>query len=539
MVVLVVGGLFGRPYYRQFKERHGVSQAEKYLARGDYRSAYLSVLPALTINSNNLAALHIMARLADVAQSAETLAWWQRVVALEPTVENKLSLASAGLHYQNPPFPLTAQILGDLADTATNRAEYHVITAELALRLNRRSDGQRQLELAVQLQPTNQLFQMNLAAVRLGSADPATIEAGRATLKGFLADTNFAPQALRSLVADRLGQKDLPGAYAYSTQLLAGAQVMVGDRLQHLGILRQLHGQELPGQLQAAQLQSATNGALAAAVAGWMTVNGLATNASAWINGLGTGVRSQPPVRLALVNAYLTSSNWLALKDFTLKGDWQETDFLRLAFLSRAWSQLGKPDLATGAWSDAVAGAGTQAGSLNALLDLTGRWGLRREREELLWLVVRKFPGERGAWQELERYYYTAGNTRKLNELYATLFSAFPSEVNFKNNLIVTALLLKTNLTQAYEMAGEVFEQKPGDPMVVSTYAYALHLQGRTQEGVAALEKLNAEALNQPSVAFYYGVLLSAAGNPDKAAPYLKLARTKAQLLPEERQLLP
>jgi predicted Zn-dependent protease len=98
---------------------------------------------------------------------------------------------------------------------------------------------------------------------------------------------------------------------------------------------------------------------------------------------------------------------------------------------------------------------------------------------------------------------------------------------------------LKTNLSQAYALAKELHEQNLDDPSVTSTYAYALHLQGSTQEGIAALEKMKAGSLEQPSVALYYGVLLSAAGEPDKAAHFLALAKAKGTLLPEEKQLLP
>ena len=50
------------------------------------------------------------------------------------------------------------------------------------------------------------------------------------------------------------------------------------------------------------------------------------------------------------------------------------------------------------------------------------------------------------------------------------------------------------------------------------------------------LEKLKPEALETPSVALYYGVLLSASGDTNKAGKYLGIAR-KADLLPEEKAL--
>jgi hypothetical protein len=49
---------------------------------------------------------------------------------------------------------------------------------------------------------------------------------------------------------------------------------------------------------------------------------------------------------------------------------------------------------------------------------------------------------------------------------------------------------------------------------------------------------LKPSQLEQQSVALYYGLLLSATGKASEAAPYLQMARTNSQLLPEEKQLL-
>ena len=58
----------------------------------------------------------------------------------------------------------------------------------------------------------------------------------------------------------------------------------------------------------------------------------------------------------------------------------------------------------------------------------------------------------------------------------------------------------------------------------------------KSQAGLAVLEKLKPEALENPSVALYYGVLLSASGDAGKAAKYVGISQ-KAGLLPEERAL--
>ncbi|HTL72056.1 MAG TPA: hypothetical protein VL863_02040, partial [bacterium] len=126
----------------------------------------------------------------------------------------------------------------------------------------------------------------------------------------------------------------------------------------------------------------------------------------------------------------------------------------------------------------------------------------------------------------------------KLYELYAAQFARLPQNLALKNNLAATALLLHTNLTQACQWAAEIYRQRPAEPVIVSTYAFALHEQGHDAEGMAALQKLSSAQLEQPSVALYYGVLLAATGDKAKARPFLALAEKGGQLLPEEKRLL-
>jgi tetratricopeptide (TPR) repeat protein len=238
------------------------------------------------------------------------------------------------------------------------------------------------------------------------------------------------------------------------------------------------------------------------------------------------------------VDCYLADDNWQALRDLTSKGSWEEMEFLRLAFLSRAWSKLGEPVMADGDWNSAVSLAGDRLGALNALLQLTGRWEMAREQEDLLWRILRRFPDAGWAQYDLELLYFASGNTRGLYQLYSERLAVLPQNVELKNDLASTAMLLKTNLNSACQWAAEVYAQKTNDPVIVSTYAYALHLQGRNNDGLTVLERLNRAELKQPSVALYYGVLLSDAGESTEAMPYLQIAQAKGRLLPEEKQLL-
>jgi len=55
-------------------------------------------------------------------------------------------------------------------------------------------------------------------------------------------------------------------------------------------------------------------------------------------------------------------------------------------------------------------------------------------------------------------------------------------------------------------------------------------------EALQVIQQLNPRDLRDPAVAGYYGIILQGNGQPEKAAPYLKLAG-HGRLLPEERNL--
>ena len=537
-MVLALAVFPGRSVYRHLKEKHSAAQAQVFYSKGDYTNAWLSARQTWLLNSNNVQACFIMAKVSDLAHSPATLDWCLRLVKLFPAITNQLLLADVGLRYQGPPFLLTSQALGDLSASAAGLPDFHILSARLDLSLNRTADAEAQFEEVCRLEPTNQLFQLNLAVVRLASTNAASANDARAKLKQYSTDAKLGLPALRSLITDRVTHNDDEGALNYSTQLLANAQATLSDRLQNLGMLKRLHSPALAVQLNAVQRDAAPHAAMAAQTASWMQSNGFLSETVGWLKTLPASVQTQTPVRLAFVDCFLNTTNWQGLRNLTASGDWGEMDFLRLAFSSHAWNELGEPLMADGHWRSAISEAGERLGALTALLELANRWDMPRAREDLLRRIVQRFPDARWAQDSLAQIYFQAGNTVGLYQLYLNQLPRSPKNMALKSNLAATALLLKTNLAQAYKWATEIYADAPTNAHVVSTYAYALHLQSRDQEGVAAFQMVKAAELEQRSVALYYGVLISATGKTSEAAPYLQIARTNSQLLPEEKQLL-
>jgi len=285
------------------------------------------------------------------------------------------------------------------------------------------------------------------------------------------------------------------------------------------------------------QKNAVTNANEIYGVSSWMIAHGNMDAAIQWLGQCPAKVRAEPPVPMAFVDCYMAKKDWSGLETFLSDQKWGDLEFLRYAFLSRAAGEQ-KQDLAADArWRTAVREAGERWGPLTSLLGLARSWGRDKAREELLWQIVQRFPRERWAQLELGRFYQATGNTRGLNRVSATMASYDAKNFLAQNNLAATSLLLKLNLLKAHELAKEVYQQHPEEAIVTATYAYSLHLQGRTREGLAAMEKLRPDALETPAVALYYAVLLSASGETNKGNKYLDLAQ-HANLLPEEKALI-
>ncbi|HOF69885.1 MAG TPA: hypothetical protein PLV05_08090 [Verrucomicrobiota bacterium] len=540
-IIVAVGCLglwfWARPAYRRHQEIRLVEQAKAYLTQKEYNNASLSARRALQINPRNLEACRVMADLAEKTHSPDALDWWRRIVEAEPSIPHKLQFASAALHSQSPPFPLATQILEELKGTATNLAAYHAISAELALRLKRTTVAAKHLEQACRLEPTNELHQLNLAVLQLESTKAGVPSAARVTLERLRASTNVGDVALRWLVAESLERNDFSRAARFSRQLLADPRVVMGDRLQHLAILRQSQSPEFKDYLRTQQRNATTNAAQVYALSTWMVERGLADDALTWLLACPAKLQAEQPVLLAVADCYMARKDWHGLDQALSAQNWGDREFLRFAFLARAATELNQKLAADARWRTAIRNAGDRLGPLTTLLTLATKWGQEQAREDLLWRIAQRFPRDQWALRELERTYTLAGNTLGLNKVYSSMASYAPQNFVAQNNLAATSLLLKLNLPRTHELARELFTQHPEQAVIASTYAYSLYLQNRTREGLAVLQKLKPEDLENPSVALYYGILLTAVGEGNKASPYLRIAQDSS-LLPEEKILL-
>lgn len=555
-LLLFVGlatGFLGWPAYRQYKQGRGVSRAEASLARGDFAAASLSARQVLQINPRNIEACQLMARLAESSRSPAALDWYLRVVDAAPTIKNRLNLAACALRFERSPFPVASRTLAELEVSARDLAAFHALAAQLALKANHVENAAEHLRTAQRLEPANQLHRFNLAALDLQSAKLAG--SAQRELETLSSDPHLGPLALRWLIADASRRKKLRRAVELSERVLALPAATIDDRLTYLTILQSLeqndHRPSLSEQaaalqakqpkfqefLQSFQAQASSNSLQVYALCEWMGSHGLADSALRWSKALEDPAGKAQPVRMAIANLYLAKSDWLELEHCLSTDKWNELEFLRLAMLARAaWGQ-DRQSAGNAFWGRAVRAAGDQLGALVVLARLSQDWN--RSSEEPLWQVVRRFPREGWARDELERRYLAEGNTHGLNLLQGSALSegGAASDITNRNNFACTSLLLGINLPQAHAIARELYTAHSEDPVLASTFAYSLHLQKRTTEALAVLERFDRRTLESPNIALYYGALLAADGQSERSGPFLASA-ARAPMLPEEKLLL-
>jgi predicted Zn-dependent protease len=526
----------GRPAYRRHQERRAAEQAVEFMAKGDQRNASVSARRALQLNPKNLKACEVMADLNERSRLPSALDWRRRIAETAPTIENKLRLAATAMRSQGPPFTLATQTLLELANSGQNVAAYHAIAGELAFRLKHLSEAADHFEAASRLEPTNEMHQLDLAVLRIESTNAAAAEAARATLERLRAKPELRAIALRWLVAEVFRKGDLAAAERFSRELIADPQAGMHDRLDYLDILRAAKSAEAADYLATVQKRAATNAVEVYDMSVWMISHGMVDDAVPWLTNLVTAVRNEQPAPLALVDCYLAKKDWIGLQTYLDGQKWGDQEFLRFAFLSRAAAEQKQPLATDARWRSAVREAGERLGALSRLLALAGNWGREKACEDLLWQIGQRFPRERWAFMDLGRLYEATDNTSGLNKLAAAQLSYDARDFRAQNNLAATSLLLRLNLPRAHELAKEAYSSHPEEPVVASTYAYSLHVQRRTKEGLAVLEKLKPEIRDAPPVVLYYGVLLAAAGETNEATKYLEIAH-RSRLLPEEKTL--
>jgi hypothetical protein len=535
---LLLTGYAGYRGYKVWKQNHMISLAHAFLAKNDLRNASLSLQQALRTNPRNAEACRLMAQMAETNRSQSAVIWRSHVVDLNPrSTEDRLALVRTALFFRD--YATATNALESVDAAARNTAAYHNIAGSVAVAGNQLAQAEAHFIEASRLDPTNATPRFDLAMVRLHGSNDLDLAEARIALQRIIADPQsglLRCQAMRELMVDAMRHKQTETALNLSNQLLQDTNSVFSDRLLRLDVLRDTNDPQFQPALATVQRDATNEVARAYELGMWQMARTSPADALAWLRGLPANLQTNQTLCLLAADCQNLMQDWRGLQASLTKQNWMELDFTRHALLARALRGQKLTAAAKTEWEMAVKATANRKQCLIVLLRSAAQWGWQAETEELLWSIVNQYPGERWAFTALNRALFLSGRTRPLMMLYGQELKRSPSNLDVKNNLAATALLLDAQELKPHDLAREVYEKASTNSSYVSTYAFSLHLQKKDPEALKVMQKLGPKQLEDPTIAGYYGLILRATGDSAKAKAYLGWA-SKAKLLPEEQKL--
>ena len=537
IVLLALLGWGGLRAYHAWQERHLVRRAAGFLSGGNLKTAALSARRALQLNPESAAAARMMADIAERAGDGTELAWRRQVYdRAHGSIDDALALVRAALRAND--LPLAERTLDDLRAAGEQTAAYHAARGRVAEMRNKPAEAETHWARAAELAPQDTAYQVQLAMVQLGAADPAKRERAVAALEQLRADPKQRAAATRALIIDG-GTRgaDPQRLRALASDLQSYPDAVFSDRLLYVEILRQLRDPAYPGYLATLEKDAVANAADAAGLLTWMAGSGNVADAVRFASTVPAEIADKWPVPLAMAETYAKAGDWDGVHRVAGDKSWAAYEFLRNAYLTRAFRGEGRQLEADQRWAQSQKEAAPHPQAVLLLARTVSGWGWQKEMIDLLWTLSKAQEMRLEALQLLYQQYAKNGDTGGVYRVLLQSTEITPDDLTMQNNLAQLALLLDADPERARKIAAELVRKEPANAAFVSTYAFSLYARGDVAAAREAMEKLTEEQLQEPAIAAYYGIVLAAAGEKEKARAYLARG-TQAFLLPEEKALV-
>jgi hypothetical protein len=533
-IVLCWGGCRA---YSVFESQHLTRRGTAYLGAGDLRQAALSGRRALQLNPGNIAAIRLVARVAESSGDKSALDWRRKALELQPkSAEDAIALSNSALQFNDK--ALAEKTLQGIDESERNTAEFHAAAARLAEAQKKFPEAENHWSKAVELAANNGGYRLQFALALLRMGDAQKREKALSLLQELRADEKQRAAATRALIMDGAMQH-WPG-----DKLLVLCQELIGypgatfsDRLLYLDILRQSRDPKFIEYLTNVEKEVSTKPADLAALLSWMKANGMSLLAIDFARTLPKDQVNKWPVSLALTEAYTKLADWSLLEDAIKNQNWGQYELLRHAYLAMALRNMDKRAASDREWTTAQKDADTKVETLTALSRAASEWGWKDEANEVLWNLSKQPEAQAETLETLYQRYLADGDTPGLYRVLTKFAELRPQDMAIQNNLAQVGLLLDVDRGRISRLAEEAYNKDRSNPAFAATYAFALYTRGDASGAVRVMNAFNETQLMDPPIAAYYGVMLAAAGDATKAKQYLAAGET-AKLLPEEKALI-
>src|SRR6266480_1941945 len=341
VVAILLGVAFlgyGSKLYKDWHRNRLLHLAASMLQEKKFNDATQTAREVVKLDPDSPPAYYILAEAAEKQNLEEAVSWRTQIARLLPSdPDSQLNLASAALRFGK--LDLARKAIDQVTPGDRDRAAFHVVAGWLARAEGNLAEQEEQFAVAVKKEPTNDLYQFNLAALQIHSRDAEKSAKAHDTLQRLSKLAPYRTGTLRALLNDAVARNDLVAADNFAQQLQMSQEVTFGDYLLCLNFYRKLDEKKFRLSLERVKPFAARNPSDLASLMNWMNQNGLAGDVVKWIDKLPTEKLSSPPTAIAVAEAYANAKNWSRLKRWTRRGIWDESEYLRLAYQAIATRQ--------------------------------------------------------------------------------------------------------------------------------------------------------------------------------------------------------
>jgi predicted Zn-dependent protease len=530
---------YGPQAYSGWRESRLMKRASELLAKEDFDGAMRAAREVLQLHHNSLAAFHVLAEASEKQNRPETVAWRAQIARLKAgDLDSQLNLASAALRFGQ--LDTARKALEHVPPAQRDKAAYHVVAGWLARAQGNDADVEMHFAAAVEQEPANDLYQFNLAVLRIRSSSPEKSDEARDVLARLSQVSGFRAGSLRALLSDAVQRNELENAETFAQDLQMNQQVTFSDYLLCLEVYRKLDQKKFSALLEKVKPVASRNANDLALLMDWLNKNGLGPEVLKWMEKLPPDVTTNPPPAIAIADAFAEAKNWSRLKRWTRSGAWADSEYLRLAYQAYASKQARQTSSDaefSGLWDSAERAAADKPDRELNLARLASKWNLPAEAEHLWQRVSRNTPMRREALDALYRIYRSNNDLPNLYRVAQRLHESSPNEPAAAANYARLALLVDQNPADGHRLAKETYERAPDDINAAVTYAFSLYGLGRTAEGIDIIKKLPPEGVRDPHAAVYAAVLFLDENEVAAAQEYIAAARA-GPIFPEEKKML-
>ena len=533
----------GYPALQDYRKRRIIRIAKVFVETEDYRSAYLLLDQYLSREPGNLEARRLLAKVLEEFGAGHGLAEWEHLVKQEPdNAINYVGYITAALRagrIQKLPEALAA-----LQKLQPDSADFHRLSAGFALVKGDAAALRSAIEALARLEPNNVITQCSLASLRLNSSAPAEVDGARETLEKMARGDALRIRATLALIGDapRRWPREKNPAKQYALLVhqlqLDKSPLATPSGFMMTGAVR-IREPGLPTLVEHLQSQPAPGSEDIARLTQWMLRIGQAREALVWLETLPGKSRQSPAALTSMAACAAALEAWDKLEQLLLQGAWGPVPgaAVKLAFQGRGLREKKDESRAETVWNSAVQACAPSLPGLRMLQRLAQIWRWPGKEAQVLWTLVRRYPQDTLAWQQLAEQMLATRDSAQVWRFYSAWMQVAPTNPEMKMERTVLGLLVRPKEPGLTAQAGELYRAQPNHPGCRLAQALALWRSGLANEALIVLDAVPLHPETEPRVALARGLVLAAIRRAGESERMFALAQPE-RLLPEENALI-